>query len=91
MTVVLLLLFLLGLAIFPVGLILMWRDVRPAPRLPARAPLDTGPAEPCWTEAIGSDGRYSYARAHCPNDLLMEMDARAARGDFPIPKQQSGG
>ncbi len=51
-----------------------------------KEPLDTGPAEPCWTEAIASDGRYRYARSQCVHDPLMELDARAARNDFPIPK-----
>ena len=47
--------------------------------------LDTGPAQACWTEEIGRDGVYAFARAQCPNDALMELDARARRGDFPIP------
>ena len=52
----------------------------------ARQFHDTGPgAEPCWSEEIGRDGHFSYARAQCPNDLLMELDARARRRDFPIP------
>ena len=52
----------------------------------ARLILEAGPLEPCWTETIVSDGRYVYARSQCPNLLLMELDARAARGDFPIPR-----
>ena len=52
----------------------------------ARQFHDTGPgAEPCWSEEIARDGRFTYARAQCPNDLLMELDARAHRRDFPIP------
>ena len=46
----------------------------------SRAPL-----QPCWTEEIGHDGRYFYGRAQCANDDLMEMDVRAARGDYQIP------
>ena len=58
----------------------------PEPRFDWRGPVDTGPAEPCWTEEIAADGRYSYARSHCPHDLLMEMDDRARRDDYPIPR-----
>lgn len=47
--------------------------------------LDTGPQEPCWTEEIGRDGGFIYARSQCPDDLLMELDERAGRNDFPIP------
>ena len=43
------------------------------------------PLEPCWTEEIGHDGRYVYGRARCVNDDLMDVDARAARGEFQIP------
>jgi hypothetical protein len=50
----------------------------------------TALAEPCWTEDRGSDGRRGLARAECVNDALMEMDARAARGDFPIPRHYGG-
>ena len=57
----------------------------PLPGSNWRAPLDTGPEEPCWTEEIVSDGRYLYARSHCPHDLLMELDERARRGDYPVP------
>ena len=51
----------------------------------ARGPIDTGPYTPCWTETIRSEGGLILGRAECVNDVLMEMDARAARGDFPIP------
>jgi hypothetical protein len=83
-----LILIIAGIAVFPVGLGFLWLSIGPAPR-PAigRQPIDTGPAEPCWSEEIGGDGRYRLARRHCPHALLMEMDARAARGDFPIPKE----
>ena len=51
-----------------------------------RGLIDTGPRpEPCWTEEIGRDGRNVYARAQCPSDLLMELDARAERWDYPVP------
>jgi hypothetical protein len=43
------------------------------------------PLEPCWTEEIGHDGPNLYGRACCVNDDLMEIDARAARGEFQIP------
>ena len=56
----------------------------PSPVFELRAPLETGSAEPCWTEAIVSDGRYHYARSECVDDWLMELDARAKREDFPI-------
>ena len=72
-----------GVAFIPLGLGLMWRNVGPAPDRSDRRQLDTGPAEPCWTEEIGRDERLVLARAHCPHDLLMELDARAARWDFP--------
>ena len=50
-----------------------------------RQPIDTGPVQPCWIEEVGRDGRIVYARAQCPNHLLLELDARARRHDFPIP------
>lgn len=81
-----LLLVAVSLAFFPVGLWLMWRGIGPAPVAGAIQPLDTGAAEPCWSEELGRDGRYRLARAHCPHALLMELDARAACGDFPVPK-----
>jgi hypothetical protein len=43
------------------------------------------PLEPCWTEEIGHDGRYSYGRACCVDDDLMDVDARAARGVYQMP------
>ena len=43
------------------------------------------PLEPCWTEEIGHDGRYRYGRARCVNDDLMDVDARAARGEDQFP------
>lgn len=73
-----------GVAFFPVGLGLMWLGRGPAPERDTTQPLDTGPAEPCWSEEIGRNGPFRLARAHCPHDLLMELDARAARGDFPL-------
>jgi hypothetical protein len=45
------------------------------------------PQEPCWTEAIARDGWRSFERSECVDDVLMRMDARAARGDFPVPRQ----
>ena len=59
----------------------------PSPVLAWRAPLDTGPAAPCWTEAMPSDGRFRYARSECVHDMLMELDALAAVGEFPITKR----
>jgi hypothetical protein len=47
-------------------------------------PFYVGGIEPCWTEAIVSDGRFNYARRECINDVLMELDARAQRGDPPF-------
>jgi len=43
------------------------------------------PAEPCWTEELGGNGRFRFQRAQCVDDVLMERDVRAARGEFPIP------
>ena len=80
-----------GTAFLPVGLGLMWLKLRPAPGWTGRQPLGTGPAEPCWTEEIGGDGRLRYARAHRPHDLLLELDSRAARGDFPVGELNTGG
>ncbi|MEA3041227.1 MAG: hypothetical protein QOC65_716 [Sphingomonadales bacterium] len=39
-------------------------------------------AEPCWTEEIASDGRYSYSRGQCFNAELMDLEARARLGEF---------
>jgi hypothetical protein len=51
--------------------------------------IDTGPTfEPCWTEELGRGRQLIYARSLCVNDPLIELDARAARGDFPIPRSQ---
>jgi hypothetical protein len=73
--------------LFVAGLRLMWSMIEmPPPEFEWRVPLDTGPAEPCWTETIASDGRFAYAREGCVHDLLMELDARANRGDYPIPR-----
>jgi hypothetical protein len=55
------------------------RRASPGPDRPPRA-------EPCWQETIGREGDRVHARSQCVDDVLMEMDARAARGDFPIPK-----
>ncbi len=44
-----------------------------------------GPEEPCWTEEIASDGRYSYGRSGCHSEQLKEMEARARRGEFGTP------
>jgi hypothetical protein len=76
---------LLALAGFAVAILVAARFGRADPaEVPGRQPLDTGPAEPCWTEEIKRDGRYLYARSQCVHDNLMELDARAARGDFPV-------
>lgn len=48
-----------------------------------RPPRD---GEPCWTELLGQEGCRTFARGQCVDDVLMEMDARAARGEFPIPR-----
>ena len=36
--------------------------------------------EPCWTEQVASDGRFSYGRYGCFHEELKEADARA-RGE----------
>lgn len=56
----------------------------PAAVLDVTEPFHVGPSEPCWTEAIVSDGRYSYARGQCVNDVLIELDGRARRGEWPF-------
>lgn len=43
------------------------------------------PQEPCWTEAIGGAGPVRFQRTQCVDDVLMACDAKAARGEFPIP------
>jgi hypothetical protein len=73
-----------GVAVFPLGLGLIWMRLGPAPAGPSRRTLDTGPAEPCWTEEIGREGALSLGRGECVHDMLMELDERAARGDFPV-------
>ncbi len=45
-----------------------------------------GREEPCWTEEIGGDGRFSYGRGRCFREDLRELDARARNGDFPVAK-----
>ncbi|HEX8654251.1 MAG TPA: hypothetical protein VF693_03395 [Allosphingosinicella sp.] len=42
-------------------------------------------SEPCWTEEIGSDGRYSYSRGQCFNAELKDLEARARLGEFDTP------
>jgi hypothetical protein len=63
-----------------------WLD----PRRPRRGAPRGGPErhrwEPCWDEEIARHGRLSYGRYRCVHDDLMELDARAARQDFPIPQ-----
>jgi hypothetical protein len=56
-----------------------------------RRPLDTGPGEPCWTEEIGREGALSLGRGQCVDDMLMELDRRAARGEFPVGELNTGG
>ena len=78
---------LMSLAILPACVVMVRAIMRlPPPTFDGRYPIDSGPGEPCWTEGIPSDDRFRYGRSHCVHDLLMEMDARADRGDFPIPK-----
>lgn len=45
-----------------------------------------GPAEePCWTEQISTDGRFSYGRCGCYHANLADMESRARRGEFDTP------
>jgi hypothetical protein len=74
--------FALGFAGVSAGLLLVAR--RTDARVARAAPDQVAPVEPCWVEAIADDGRYSYGRSHCVNDELMDMDARARRGDHPF-------
>ena len=46
---------------------------------------DPKAAEPCWTEEIASDGRYSYGRGQCFNAELKDLEARARLGEFDTP------
>ena len=79
----------LSLIACPAWFLLARSVIRAVPPEPLwRAPFDTGPNEPCWTEEISRHGGLVYARSQCVNDALMEMDARTGRGDFPVP---SGG
>jgi hypothetical protein len=76
---------LLMLGIFmPVLAAACFRRADPAP-LFGRDPIDTGPSQPCWTETIRREGGLILGRGECVNDMLMEMDKRASRRDFPIP------
>ncbi len=53
-----------------------WADPRAAAEIlrgPDRTP---GSHEPCWTEQVKSDGRYSYGRYGCFHEELREADAR---------------
>jgi hypothetical protein len=47
---------------------------------------DRQPWEPCWTEELAADGQLSYGRSCCVHSDLMEVDSRADRGVFPIPR-----
>jgi hypothetical protein len=40
------------------------------------------PREPCWTEEIGRDGNLVCGRAECVHDALIDLDRRAAAGEF---------
>ena len=40
------------------------------------------PQEPCWTEEIGRDANLVYGRTECVHDALMDLDRRAAAGEF---------
>jgi hypothetical protein len=55
----------------------------PAPTFEWRAPLDTGPDEPCWNEELRSDGRFHFVRSQCVHDCLMELDRRALFDAYP--------
>lgn len=56
-----------------------------------RQALDTGPGEPCWSEEIRREGPLSLGRGQCVNEALLELDKRAARGDFPVPNMSVSG
>jgi hypothetical protein len=64
-----------------IALLFELRGRAPAGR--ERPPRD---GEPCWMELLGEEGGRTLARGQCVDDVLMEMDARAARGEFPIPR-----
>lgn len=42
-------------------------------------------SEPCWTEEVAHDGRYSYGRGQCFNAELKDLEARARLGEFDTP------
>jgi hypothetical protein len=42
-------------------------------------------SEPCWTEEIVSDGRYSCGRGQCFNAELKDLEARVRLGEFDTP------
>jgi len=60
-----------------------WRrfDVRQLAATHDRSPRE----EPCWTEQISTDGRFSYGRQGCYHADLAEMEARARTGEFNTP------
>ena len=76
---------LLAFAVFPLSILGGRALLRPSPHEKAWPRIiDTGPGAPCWTEEIGRDDRYVYARSECVDDALMELDDRARRGAFPF-------
>jgi hypothetical protein len=60
------------------------RVYREAQRLLSEPERGDGPGEPCWTGEIESDGRHRYSQSQCVNAELVEVDRRAARGEFPL-------
>ena len=76
---------LLAFAVFPLSVLGGRLLLRPFPDENELARIiDSGPGAPCWTEEIGRDEHYVYARSECVDDALMELDDRARRGAFPF-------
>lgn len=40
------------------------------------------PQEPCWTEELRREDGLVYGRGHCVHDALIDLDRRAAAGEF---------
>jgi hypothetical protein len=86
------------LVLWLVGAVLVWalfvsamrKPMKEAQRILDGPDRDIGPPEPCWTDEIARDGRYSYSRGQCVKDQLIDMDRRAARGEFPVRPAYQG-
>jgi hypothetical protein len=64
---------------------LLWLWRRRGVKWPTVTYDSSGRDEPCWTEEVSSDGRYSYGRYGCYHGELKEMEVRARLGEFNTP------